>query len=167
MKEPLITAETYEGYLDASGLKFAVLVSRFNHFITDKLLEGALDAFYRHNAKSKDIKIYKVPGTFEIPMIAKTLAKMQKFDAIVCLGAVLRGSTPHFEYIAAEAIKGIALASLETGVPIILGIITADTLEQAIERAGTKGGNKGFESAMAAVEMANLLKLIKNEGAKT
>jgi len=150
----------FEGVLLGKGLKFGLVVSRFNEFITKKLLEGAQDALLRHGVNQGDIEIAWVPGSFEIPLIAKKLAQTQRYDAIICLGAVVRGGTPHFEYIAAEVSKGIAKVGLETGLPVIYGVITADTLDEAIERAGTKMGNKGFEAAMSAIEMANLLKTI-------
>jgi 6,7-dimethyl-8-ribityllumazine synthase len=140
------------------GLKFGLVVSRFNEFITTKLLEGAQDALVRHGVSAENIDVAWTPGSFEIPLIAKKMAQTGKYSAIICLGAVIRGGTPHFEYIAAEVIKGIAAVNLETGVPVIYGVITADNLEQAIERAGTKAGNKGFDAAESAIEMANLLK---------
>lgn len=143
------------GYI-AEGKKFAIVVSRFNDFITEKLLNGALDALVRCGAKDKDIEIIKVPGSFEIPLAAKKMANTNRFDSIICLGAVIRGSTPHFDYVAAEVSKGIATVGLDSEIPIIFGVITTDTIEQAIERAGTKAGNKGWSAAMAAVEMANL-----------
>ena len=149
----------YEGKLTGKGLRFAIVVSRFNDLITSKLLDGALDALKRHEVDEKDIDIFKVPGAFEIPVVAKRLAS-KEYDAVICLAAVIRGSTPHFDYVSAEVSKGIANASLETGKPIIFGVITADTLEQAIERAGTKMGNKGFAAAMSAIEMANLMRQI-------
>ena len=148
----------FEGVLLGKGLKFGLVVSRFNEFITKKLLEGAQDALLRHGVNQEDIEIAWVPGSFEIPLIAKKLAQTKRYDAVICLGAVVRGGTPHFEYIAAEVSKGIAKVSLETGLPVVYGVITADTLEQAIERAGTKMGNKGFDAAVNAIEMANLLK---------
>jgi len=150
----------FEGLLLGKGLRFGLVVSRFNEFITKKLLEGAQDALLRHGVSQADVEIAWVPGSFEIPLIAKKLAQSKKYDAVICLGAVVRGGTPHFEYIATEVSKGIAKISLETGLPVIYGVITADTLEQAIERAGTKMGNKGFEAAENAIEMANLLKSI-------
>ena len=150
----------FEGVLLGKGLKFGLVVSRFNEFITEKLLEGAQDALLRHGVNQEDIEIAWVPGSFEIPLIAQKLAQTKRYDAVICLGAVVRGGTPHFEYIAAEVSKGIANVGLETGLPVIYGVITADTLEQAIERAGTKMGNKGFDAAMTAIEMANLLKSI-------
>ena len=153
-------SKRFEGMLLAKGLKFGLVVSRFNEFITKKLLEGAQDALLRHGVSQEDIEVAWVPGSFEIPLIAKKLAQTKRYDAVICLGAVVRGGTPHFEYIAAEVTKGIAKVGLETGLPVIYGVITADTLEQAIERAGTKMGNKGFEAAVNAIEMANLVKAI-------
>lgn len=150
----------FEGTLLGKGLKFGVIVSRFNEFITGKLLEGAKDALLRHGVNQGDIEVTWTPGSFEIPLVAKKLADTKKYDAIICLGAVVRGGTPHFEYVAAEVTKGIAKVSLDSGLPVTYGIITADTLEQAIERAGTKMGNKGFDAAMSAIETANLLKSI-------
>ncbi len=147
-----------EGELQAKGLKFAIVVSRFNDFITSKLLDGAKDALLRHGAKEEDIDIARVPGSFEIPLIAKKLASKGTYNAVICLGTVIRGATPHFEYVAAEVAKGIAAASMETGVPIAFGVITADTIEQAVERAGTKSGNKGWDAAITAIEMAQLIK---------
>ena len=144
------------GKLNAEGKKFGIVSSRFNDFISNKLLDGALDALGRHGANDSDIEIVKVPGSFEIPFAAKVMAESKKYDAVICLGTVIRGSTPHFDYIAAEVSKGIAAVGLETGVPTIFGVITTDTIEQAIERAGTKSGNKGFDAAVAAIEMANL-----------
>jgi 6,7-dimethyl-8-ribityllumazine synthase len=149
-------AQVLEGILKGDGLKMAVVVSRFNHFITDRLLEGCLDALERHGVALKDVTVVKVPGSFEIPLAAKKIAKKKKVDAIICLGSVMRGDTPHNEYIAAEVTKGIAQVSLETEVPIAYGVITPDSLEQAIERAGTKGGNKGWDAALSAIEMARL-----------
>ncbi len=153
-------AKLIEANLIGNGLKMAIIVARFNNFITDRLLEGALDALNRHGVNSDDVQIVKVPGTFEVPTIAKKLAASGKFDAVICLGAVIRGGTPHFDYVAAEVSKGVAATSLETGVPVLFGVLTCDTLEQAIERAGVKNGNKGYEAAVAAVEMGNLCKLI-------
>lgn len=147
----------YEGHLNAEGLKFGLIVSRFNDFITEKLLSGALDALKRSGALEDDITVARVPGSFEIPLIAKKMALSGNFDAIICLGAVIRGATPHFEYVAAEVTKGIAAVSLETGVHIAYGIITADTIEQSIERAGTKAGNRGWQAAVSAIEMVNLI----------
>ncbi len=153
-----MATKQYEGHLNATGLKFGLVVSRFNDFITDKLLSGALDALKRSGASEEDITVVRVPGSFEIPFAAKKMAKSELFDAVICLGAVIRGATPHFEYVAAEVSKGIAATSLETGVYLSYGIITADTIEQAIERAGTKAGNKGWQAAVSAIEMVNLLK---------
>lgn len=152
--------KNFEGMLLGEGLKFGLVLSRFNDFITKKLLEGAQDALLRHGVSEENIEIAWVPGTFEIPLVAKKLAETRRFNAVICLGAVVRGATPHFEYIAAEVTKGIANVGLDTGLPVIFGVITADTLEQAIERAGTKEGNHGFKAAMAAIEMANLFKSI-------
>lgn len=151
---------TIEGKLDASGLKVAILVSRFNEFITNKLLSGALDCLTRHNAEEKNITVIWVPGAFEIPPVAMKVAQKGGFDAIICLGAVIRGATPHFDYVAAEVSKGVALVSLQSHIPVIYGVLTTDTIEQAVERAGTKSGNKGFDAAMAAIEMAQLYKKI-------
>ena len=150
----------HEAKLIADGKKFALIVSRFNDFITEKLLSGALDALIRSGAKDKDIEVVKVPGSFEIPLVAMKMAKTKRFNAVVCLGAVIRGSTPHFDYVSAEVSKGVAMAGMESGIPIIFGVITTDTIEQAIERAGSKAGNKGWSAAMAAVEMANLFEII-------
>ncbi len=152
--------KTFEGILVGKGLKFGIVVSRFNEFITRKLLEGAQDALQRHGVSQTDIDIAWVPGSFEIPIAAKKLAETKKYDAIICLGAVIRGATPHFEYIAAEVTKGIAKLGLDYKMPVTYGIVTADSLEQAIERAGTKQGNRGFDAATNAIEMANLLKNI-------
>ena len=150
----------FQGMLLGEGLKFGVVVSRFNEFITKKLLEGTQDALLRHGVSDGDIDVAWVPGSFEIPLVVKKLAQTKRYDAIICLGAVIRGETPHYEYIATEVTKGIAKVGLETGLPISYGVITADSLEQAIERAGTKIGNKGFDAAVDAIEMANLLKSI-------
>lgn len=149
------------GELTAAGLRFAVVVSRFNAFVTERLLDGALDALTRAGAPDGAIDVVRVPGAFEIPVAAKRLAHTGRYDALICLGAVLRGDTPHFEYISAEASKGVAAAALESGVPISFGILTVENLEQAVDRAGLKSGNKGFEAAMTAVEMANLLKKVQ------
>lgn len=149
-----------EGKLLAEGKTFALIASRFNDFITDKLVGGAVDALIRSGAREEDIEIVKVPGAFEIPLIAKKLTSKGRYSAVICLGAVIRGATPHFEYVSAEVTKGVALVSLESQTPVIFGIITADTIEQAIERAGTKAGNKGWSAAMAAVEMANLIEIV-------
>ena len=149
-----------EGQLSAKNLKFGIIVGRFNEFISSKLLGGALDALKRSGADEKDIEMAWSPGSFEIPLIAKKMAKSGKYDAIICLGAVIRGATPHFDYVANEVSKGVANAMLETEVPIIFGVLTTESIEQAIERAGAKSGNKGFDAAMAAIEMANLMKEI-------
>ena len=153
-------SKSFEGMLLGKGLKFGLIVSRFNEFFTKKLLEGAQDALLRHGVNEEDVEVAWVPGSFEIPLIALKLAQTKKYDAVICLAAVVRGDTPHFEYIATEVTKGIARVGLETGLPIINGVITTDTLEQAVERAGTKAGNKGFEAAVNAIEMANLVKVI-------
>jgi len=150
-----------EGHLDAKGLKFAIIAGRFNHLINDRLVEGALDCLLRHNARDKDISVLKVPGSFEIPLLASRVARSGKYDAIICLGVLIRGATPHFEYISAEVTKGIAGTAIKSGLPISFGVVTADTLEQAIERAGTKSGNKGWSAAAAAIEMADLYKKVK------
>jgi len=147
-----------EGKLNAKGFRFAIVVSRFNSFITDRLVEGALDALKRHGADDNKIDIYRVPGSFEIPLAAKLVARKREIDAVICLGAVIKGATPHFHYVASEVTKGIAQSSLELEKPIAFGIITSDSIEQAIERAGTKAGNKGYDAAMSAIEMANLIK---------
>jgi 6,7-dimethyl-8-ribityllumazine synthase len=148
--------KTYEGTLDAAGKRFALVVSRFNSFLTDKLVDGALDCLHRHGAAGDAISIAYVPGAFEIPYVASKLAHGNSYDAVICLGAVVRGDTPHFDYISNEASKGIARVALESGKPVIFGLVTADTLEQAIERSGTKAGNKGWDAAEAAVELVNL-----------
>jgi 6,7-dimethyl-8-ribityllumazine synthase len=150
----------HEAKLNAEGKKFALVVSRFNDFITDKLLSGALDALIRSGASDADIEVVRVPGAFEIPLVAKKMAKTNRFNAVIALGSVIRGSTPHFEYVSSEVSKGIAAVSMESEVPVIFGVITTDTIEQAIERAGTKAGNKGWSAAMDAVEMANLFEII-------
>ena len=152
--------KTFEGKLIAEGLRFGIVVGRFNEFIGGKLLSGALDAISRHGGSDKDVAVAWVPGAFEIPVVAKKLAKSGNYDAIICLGAVIRGATPHFDMIAGEVTKGIALVGLETGLPVVFGVLTTDSIEQAIERAGTKAGNKGFDAAVTAIEMANLLKQI-------
>jgi 6,7-dimethyl-8-ribityllumazine synthase len=154
--------KVYEGALNAAGLKVAIVTSRFNDFITSKLEAGALDALYRHGAKESDIAIFRTPGAFELPFVAGKVAKAGAHDAVICLGAVIRGSTPHNVYISSEVTKGIAQAALSSGVPVLFGVLTTDTLEQAIERAGTKAGNKGAEAAMAAIEMANLYKAMES-----
>ncbi len=152
--------KTIQGDLTAKGLKFAIVASRFNDFITAKLLDGAIDGLMRHGASESDIEIVKVPGSFEIPLVARMLAQSKKYNAIICLGAVIRGATPHFEYVSAEVSKGVASVSMETGLPVIFGVLTTDTIEQAIERAGTKSGNKGWDAALSAIEMANLMRQI-------
>jgi 6,7-dimethyl-8-ribityllumazine synthase len=152
--------KVYEGKLVAQGLRFGVVVARFNEFITGKLLGGAIDALERHGAVSDDIEVAWVPGAYEIPLVAKKMALSKKYDAVICLGTVIRGSTPHFDYVCAEVSKGVAHVGFETGVPTIFGVLTTETIEQAIERAGTKAGNKGFDAATSAIEMANLLREI-------
>jgi len=148
------------GNLNATGLKFAIVISRFNDFFSNKLLEGALDCLIRHGAKDDGIAVVRVPGSFEIPYAANRLARAKKYDAVICLGVILRGHTPHFEYVAAEVSKGIARITLDSDIPVILGVVIAESIEQAIERAGSKAGNRGFTAAMSAIEMANLAKLI-------
>ncbi len=151
----------FEGNLDAKGQKFGIVVSRFNSFICERLLEGAVDAIVRHGATDADICVARVPGAFEIPLAAKKMAESGKYDAIICLGAVIRGNTPHFDYVASEVSKGVASVSIDSGVPIAFGVLTTDTIEQAVERAGTKAGNKGFEAAVTAIETVNLFKALK------
>ena len=153
-------ARTWEGNLSAAGLGFALVVSRFNDFITARLLDGALDALRRHGAEEDRLTVVRVPGSYEIPLAAKRLAASGRYDAVICLGTVIRGATPHFDYVAAEVSKGVAAIGLSTKVPVIYGVLTTDTIEQAIERAGTKSGNKGFDAAMSAIEMVNLYKQI-------
>lgn len=152
--------KVYEGKLIANNLKFGIIVGRFNEFIGSKLLSGAIDALKRHGVNESDIELTWVPGAFEMPLVAKKMAKSKKYDGVICLGAVIRGATAHFDYVSSEVSKGIANVSLETGVPVMFGVLTTDTIEQAIERAGTKAGNKGYEAAVTAIEMANLLKEI-------
>ena len=154
-------SKVWEGQLSAAGLRFVIIVSRFNSFITDRLLAGAMDALTRTGAAADLIEIVKVPGSWEIPLVAAEVARSHRYDAVICLSALIRGDTPHFDYIAAEAAKGIAHASLETGVPVAFGVLTTNTLEQAIDRAGAKGVNKGFDAAMSAIEMANLLRAMR------
>ncbi len=149
-----------EGKIVAKGMKFGIVASRFNDFICSRLIDGAIDALMRAGAEEKDIAIYKVPGSFELPLTAKKLAKSNRFDAVICLGAIIRGATPHFEFISAEVSKGIASVGLETEVPVVFGVLTTDTIEQAIERAGTKSGNKGADAAMTAIEIVDLFKKI-------
>ena len=153
--------KTFEGNLKADELKFGIVVSRFNKMVTSMLLDGAIDCLKRHGAGDENIDVFYCPGSFEIPLIAKKLAQMEKYDAVICLGAVIRGETPHFEYVASEVSKGISQVQLETGVPIAFGIITADDVEQALNRAGMKSGNKGWDTALSAIEMANLVRKIK------
>jgi 6,7-dimethyl-8-ribityllumazine synthase len=149
-----------EGKIVAKGMKFAIAASRFNDFICGRLIDGAVDALTRAGAEEKDIQIFKAPGAFELPLLAKKLAKTSRFDAVICLGAVIRGATPHFEYVSAEVSKGIANVGLDTEIPIAFGVLTTDTIEQAIERAGTKAGNKGWDAAITAIEMVDVLKKV-------
>jgi 6,7-dimethyl-8-ribityllumazine synthase len=153
--------KTIEGKLDGTGLKFGIVIARFNEFISGKLLSGCIDGLVRHGVEKTDLEVVWSPGAFEIPLLARKMAISKKYDAVICLGAVIRGATPHFDYVAAEVSKGVAHVGLETGLPVIFGVLTTDNLEQAIERAGTKGGNKGFDAALAAIEMANLMKELK------
>ena len=157
--QPLI----HQGRLNAEGFRFAIIASRWNDFLTSRLVEGALDALERLGAGEASVEVFKVPGSFEIPLLAARVAETRRFDAVICVGTILRGQTPHFDYIAGEVTKGIAQAALTTGVPVLYGISTADTLEQAIDRAGVKAGNKGFEAAMSAVEMVNLYKAVASD----
>lgn len=150
--------KVFEGHLLGQGLRFGLVVGRFNEFITNKLLSGAMDALKRHGVEDGDIEIAWVPGAFEVPLVARKMVSLERYDAVICLGAVIRGATPHFDYVAAEVSKGIAKVGLDSGVPTIFGVITADTIEQAIERAGTKAGNKGWDAAVTAIEMANLMR---------
>jgi 6,7-dimethyl-8-ribityllumazine synthase len=150
----------FEGKLDAKGQKIGIIVSRFNSFISERLLEGAVDALVRHGADEQDIHVARVPGAFEIPLAAKKMAASGAYDAIIALGAVIRGSTPHFDYVSSEVTKGVASVSLESGIPIAFGVLTTDSIEQAVERAGTKAGNKGFEAAVTVIETVNLLKAL-------
>ncbi|MFH1687041.1 MAG: 6,7-dimethyl-8-ribityllumazine synthase [bacterium] len=159
----MTTHKVYEGKLDAAGIRIGLIVSRFNSLFTDKLLQGALDCFKRHGGDTADLAVTYVPGAFEIPYVASKLAESSKYDAVVCLGAIIRGDTPHFDYIANEAAKGIASISLRTGVPVVYGLVTADTLEQALERSGTKAGNKGWDAAISAIEMVNLYRQIESQ----
>lgn len=153
--------KVYEGKLVSENLKFGIVAGRFNEFIVSKLVSGAMDALKRHGAKEEDIELAYVPGAFEIPLISQKLAESGKYDAVICLGAVIRGATPHFDYVASEVSKGVAQTSLKTGCPVIFGVLTTDSIEQAVERAGTKSGNKGFDAAVTAIEMANLIKNIE------
>jgi len=154
-------ARVFEGQLSASGLRFAIIVSRFNSFITERLLGGAMDALTRTGANADDIDLVRVPGSWEVPIVAGELARQKRYDGIICLAAVIRGETPHFDYVASEAAKGIAHVSTDTGVPVAFGVLTTNTLEQAVDRAGAKSGNKGFDAAMTAIEMANLMKTLR------
>ena len=149
-----------EGKLSGKGFRFGIIVSRFNNFITDRLQKGAIDALVRHEVKENDIDLAKVPGAFEIPFLAKQMTKSKKVNAVICLGAVIRGETPHFEYVAAEVSKGVAAVAMESNIPVIFGILTTETIEQAIERAGTKSGNKGWDASLSALEMVNLYKQV-------
>jgi 6,7-dimethyl-8-ribityllumazine synthase len=160
-----VMSRSFEGQLVGTGLKFGLVVARFNEFITTRLLDGAMDALVRHSVDASDVEVAWVPGALELPLVAQKMALSGRYDAVVCLGAVIRGATPHFDYVAAETTKGIAQVSLSTGVPVIMGVITADTLEQAVERAGSKAGNKGWQAAMSAIEMANLTRAL-SEGRK-
>jgi 6,7-dimethyl-8-ribityllumazine synthase len=153
--------KVFEGQLSATGLRFGVVVSRFNSFITERLLGGAMDALRRTGAAEDMIDVVKVPGSWEVPLVAGELARQHRYDAVICLACVIRGETPHFDYVAAEAAKGVAHVAADTGVPVAFGVLTTNTLEQAIDRAGAKGGNKGFDAAMTAVEMANLLRTLR------
>lgn len=153
--------KTHEGHLDAQGLKLAIVVARFNSFITERLLAGALDALRRSGAQAEDIEVVRVPGSWEMPVVARALAERKRFDGIICLGCVIRGETAHFDYVAGEAAKGLGQVAAQTGVPVTFGVLTTNTVDQAIDRAGAKSGNKGFDAAMTAVEMANLMKKLK------
>jgi 6,7-dimethyl-8-ribityllumazine synthase len=153
-------AKIIQGDLSGKGLKFGIVAARFNDFITARLLDGAVDALQRHGVAENDIEVVKVPGSYEIPLAAKMMAQTKKYNAVICLGAVIRGATPHFEYVSAEVSKGVASVSMESGLPVIFGVLTTDTIEQAIERAGTKSGNKGWDAALSAIEMANVMKQV-------
>ena len=159
-------ANIIQGDLAAKGLKFGIVAARFNDFITARLLDGAIDALQRHGAAENDIDVVKVPGSYEIPLAAKTLAGSGRYHAVICLGAVIRGATPHFEYVSAEVSKGVAMVSLESKLPVIFGVLTTDTIEQAVERAGTKSGNKGWDAALSAIEMANVMRQLNERGGK-
>jgi 6,7-dimethyl-8-ribityllumazine synthase len=161
--EPLLQAVIHEGHLNGQGFRFAIVASRWNDFISSRLVEGALDALERLGADEKQVEVFRVPGAFEIPLLALRLAESEKFDAIICIGTIIRGQTPHFEYIAGEVTRGIGEAGLQTGVPVVYGVVTADTVDQAIDRAGVKLGNKGFEAATTAVELVNLYKTVFGE----
>jgi 6,7-dimethyl-8-ribityllumazine synthase len=158
-----LQAVIHEGHLNGQGFRFAIVASRWNDFISSRLVEGALDALERLGADEKQVEVFRVPGAFEIPLLALRLAESEKFDAIICIGTIIRGQTPHFEYIAGEVTRGIGEAGLQTGVPVVYGVVTADTVDQAIDRAGVKLGNKGFEAATTAVELVNLYKSVKGE----
>lgn len=162
MSQPIV----HEGHLTAAGRRFALVVARFNHFIVDRLVEGALDAIVRHGGDAGDVTIFRAPGAFELPVLAKRVAERGGFDAIIALGAVIRGSTPHFDYVAGEAVKGLATVGLQHTLPITFGVLTVDTIEQAIERAGTKAGNKGWEATVAAIEMADLFARLREEAGR-
>lgn len=157
---------TFTGDLKADGLRFAIIVSRFNSFITERLLEGALDGIERSGGKAADVEIVRIPGAWEFPLTVRAVASLKRHDAILCLGAVVKGDTPHFDYVAGQAASGIAAASVETGIPVAFGVLTTNTVEQAIDRAGAKSGNKGFDAAMTAIEMANLLRDLRAETAQ-
>ncbi|MCC6264272.1 MAG: 6,7-dimethyl-8-ribityllumazine synthase [Bryobacterales bacterium] len=159
-----MTARTIEGHLSANGLRFAIVVSRFNSLVTERLLGGALDAIARSGGSAEAVDVVRVPGSWEQPVVVKALLEQARYDAVICLGAVIRGDTPHFDYVASEAAKGVAAASLAAGAPVAFGILTCDTLEQALDRAGAKSGNKGFEAALTAIEMADLLKKLRANG---
>jgi 6,7-dimethyl-8-ribityllumazine synthase len=161
--EPFLQAVIHEGHLNGQGFRFAIVASRWNDFISSRLVEGALDALERLGVDEKQVEVFRVPGAFEIPLLALRLAESEKFDAIICIGTIIRGQTPHFEYIAGEVTRGIGEAGLQTGVPVVYGVVTADTVDQAIDRAGVKLGNKGFEAATTAVELVNLYKTVKGE----
>ena len=163
MRKKGLQPKVHQGILRAEGIRFAIIASRWNDFITGRLVEGAIDALERLGATEDSVEIFKVPGSFEIPLTAQKVAETGRFDAVICLGAVIRGATAHFDYVAGEAAKGIANVSMKTGVPVLFGVITTDTLEQAIDRAGAKAGNKGFEAAMTAIELVNLYKGIVSE----
>jgi 6,7-dimethyl-8-ribityllumazine synthase len=156
-----MATKTIEGHLDAKGLKFALLVTRFNSFVTERLVSGALDALSRTGANPDDVEIVRVPGSWELPVVAREIAQQKRHDAIICLSAVIRGDTPHWDYIASEASKGLAQTAMEYGLPVAFGVLTCDTLEQAIDRAGAKNGNKGYDAAMSAVEMGNLMRRLR------
>jgi 6,7-dimethyl-8-ribityllumazine synthase len=166
LKEKVLQPKVHQGLLTAQGFRFAIVAARWNDFLTSRLIEGALDALERLGAAEDAVEIFKVPGSFEIPLTAQKVAESGRFDAVICLGTVIRGQTPHFDYVAGEAAKGIGQAAMKTGVPVMFGVVTADTLEQAIDRAGVKAGNKGFEAAMSAVELVNLYRTMQVKGKK-